>query len=287
MSVTRTRATRSIFGLVAASVIALTATAAFADDPPRPWLAQPQTTAPAPVAAPEPTSVPWRSSLLIGVSAALGAAAVWVRSRKGGLAKLTSSRELRVISTVRVGPKGHLVLAGIGDRAILLGVTDSSVRRIAWLPADSITAGATDGALAGEAPRATTDSSAAGANGGAGASTAMVRAGTVGGSVLESRLAPSRQSALRASTAGKGAFADILRKIGGRHVDAPPSGKDTSAAAALAELRRDSVQWSKGAAAAAAPTSTATSPAPHRADGGDLEQQAAGILKRRSRGRRA
>jgi len=264
------RRERSVYGLVAASVIALTAGTAFADDPPRPWLAQPQTAAPAPAAAPEPAPLPWRSSLLVGVSAALGAAAVWVRSRKGELAKLTSSRELRVISTVRVGPKGHLVLAGIGDRAILLGVTDNSVRRIAWLPADSVAGNATDAALTSDAAQAQAD-----------ASTAMVRAGTVGGSLLESGLAPSRQSASRASSAGKGGFADILRKIGGRHVDAP-AGKEMSAAATLAELRRDSVQWSKGAAAAAA------TPAPsiaQRSDGAELEQQAAGILKRRSRKR--
>ena len=60
---------------------------------------------------------------------------------------------------------------------------------------------------------------------------------------------------------------------------------------ALAELRRDSVQWSqKATTAAASPRSTAGSaPArgavPPEHDGHELEQQAAGILKRRSRRR--
>lgn len=283
MSGARTRrAARGIYGLVAASVIALTAGTALADDPPRTWLAQPQNAAPAAAAAPQPSPVPWRASLLIAVSAALGGAAVWVRSRKGGLAKLTSSRELRVISTVRVGPKGHLVLAGIGDRALLLGVTDNSVRRIAWLPADSIAAGATGTTLEGQG--APTEGAQRAAEG---ASTAMVRASAIMGSVPESGRAPARQSAARASSVGKGAFADILRKMGGRHVDAPPTSKDMSAAATLAELRSDSVQWSKGAAGAAATAApvTAVTSKSESDHGGELEQQAAGILKRRSRRR--
>jgi flagellar biogenesis protein FliO len=273
MSSARARRTaRSVYGLVAASVIALTAGTALADDPPRQWLAQPPSTAPAPAAAPEPSPVPWRASLMIGISAALGAAAVWVRSRKGGLAKVTSSRELRVISSVRVGPKGHLVLAGIGDRAILLGVTDNSVRRIAWLPAESLAAG-TDATRTAGAPLAED------------ASTAMILGSAVGG-VKESGPAPARQSASRASSAGKGAFADILRKIGGRHVDAAPaSDTDKSPAATLAELRRDTVQWSKNAVGAAASSTTVASAAHGPDGGGELEQQAAGILKRRSRRR--
>ncbi len=262
------RAARAASALLAASVIALTATNALADDPARPWLAQvPNAPAPAP-AAPEPSRVPWRSSLMIGVSAALGAAAVWVRSRKRGLAQLTASRELRVISSVRVGPKGHLVLAGIGDRALLLGVTDNSVRRIAWLPAESIATGALDATAAD------------------GANTAMVPAGATNANALESGSAPAAPMAYRPSSAGKGAFAEILRKVGRRQVDAPPArAMDTSPAATLAEMRRDSVQWSKGAAGAAASAPTGGTINQPEGGAGELEQQAAGILKRRARRR--
>jgi flagellar biogenesis protein FliO len=222
--------------------------------------------APAAVATGEPTRIPWRASLLIGVSAAVGAAAVWVRSRKGGLAKLTSSRELRVISSVRVGPKGHLVLAGIGDRALLLGVTDSAVRRIAWLPADQIVAGlnAVDALRPAD-----------------GAGAAMVSANAPGGGVTESGAASAIHPSSRAS-ARKGPFADILHRLGGRHVDAPPAGAESaSAASTLAELRRDTVQWSNTAVGAAGSTFAANK----TEDGAELEQQAAGILKRRSRRR--
>lgn len=250
------RAMRAVLGAMAAIAMTLTALTARADDPPPPWLAQPPA-APAPAASPEPGRLPWRVSLMVVASAALGAAAVWVRSRKGGLAKLTSSRELRVISSVRVGPKGHLVLAGIGDRALLLGVTDNSVRRIAWLPAEAIAAPSTEAPAAEGAP----SPFAAALN------------------ARESGPAPTKTSAAHA----KGGFADILRKLGGRPVDAAP-GEDTSPAAALAALRRDSVQWSQNAGAAARPAAPLLGAKPDSSTA-DLEQQAAGILKRRSRKR--
>jgi flagellar biogenesis protein FliO len=203
---------------------------------------------------------------MIGVSAALGGAAVWARSRRGGLAKLTSSRELRVISTVRVGPKGHLVLAGIGDRALLLGVTDNSVRRIAWLPAEQIVSGAIDAAQ--------------------GASMAMVPASAPYASLTESGPAPAGHEPSRSTAGSKSAFAEIFRKLGGRHVDgSPSSAPDISPAATLAELRRDTVQWSNkvGGAERSAPLLAGTTRS--ESGGADLEQQAAGILKRRSRKR--
>jgi flagellar biogenesis protein FliO len=274
-----------VVGFVAAGVIALTVSAARADDPPqRPWLAPAPSAAPAAPAAPAAQSTPisWRSSLLIAVSAALGGAAVWVRSRKGSgaLAKLTSSRELRVISSVRVGPKGHLVLAGIGDRALLLGVTDSAVRRIAWLPADQIANNAA--VIPADALR----EAPAIPEGARTRNTALVTTGV--GSVLESAHTPA-DPAVHAPH--KGAFADILRRLGGRQVDAPPAeSQEKSPAATLAELRRDSVQWSQGATNAASASSprnatAARGAAPAEHDGHELEQQAAGILKHRSRRR--
>jgi flagellar biogenesis protein FliO len=281
MTPRRTRHLRQYaLGFAAVSVIALTMSTARADDPPRPWLAQPPATpAAAPAPAPAPL-LPWRASLLVGVSAALGAAAVWVRSRKGGLAKLTSSRELRVISSVRVGPKGHLVLAGIGDRAILLGVTDSSVRRIAWMPADQIAA-PLSASTSTDVPRVEQ-----------GANASSIGDGATRAAVSVSGRAPARLSTSGAPS--KGAFAEILRKLGGRHVDAPPAVEDLSPAATLAEMRRDTVQWSQRATnVVEAPRAVSVAEAPRAVGGtgtasdGDphLEQQAAGILKHRSRRR--
>jgi flagellar biogenesis protein FliO len=102
-----------------------------AQDPPRPWLATPPQAKP--VALAEPTRSPWRSALLLLVVAALGGAAIYAKRSKRVAGKFPQSARLRVMSSVRVGPKGFLVLAGIGERTLLLGVTDDSVRRIAWM----------------------------------------------------------------------------------------------------------------------------------------------------------
>lgn len=272
--------------LLLASVVTLTAGAALADDPnARPWLAQTQGAAPAPAAAPEPSSrLSWRASLLVLVSAGLGGAAVWARGRKGKMGLLTSSRDLRVISSVRVGAKGHLVLAGVGDRAILLGVTDESVRRLAWLPADQLTT---------VVPAETADSQVT--------------------TTAASPTAPRANAALRGAKTSddgahlipmhKGGFAEILRKLGNRPVDAPPSddGNAATAALAIADMRGEDVEWSRGASSVRGTPKNAvnggatsraheSSPPPrgakrHEGGAGDMEQQAAGILKRRSRSR--
>ncbi len=97
----------------------------------RSWLAQ--TPQAKPVAPAEPAHSPWRSALLLLVVAAIGGAAIYARRSKRIAGKFPETARLRVMSSVRVGPKGFLVLAGIGERTLLLGVTDDSVRRIAWM----------------------------------------------------------------------------------------------------------------------------------------------------------
>jgi flagellar biogenesis protein FliO len=74
--------------------------------------------------------------MLVLAVAALGGGAVYVRRSKLAVGNVTAGNRLRVMSSVRVGPKGYLVLAGVGERAILLGVTDDSVRRIAWMDSE-------------------------------------------------------------------------------------------------------------------------------------------------------
>lgn len=253
--------------LALAIVIVLTVRGASADDPARPWLAPPGTAAPAPPGAPGQSPIPWRASLMIAVSAALGGAAVWVRSKKSGLSKLSSSRELRVISSVRVGPKGHLVMAGVGDRTLLLGVTEGSVRRIAWLPAEHPTApaqGAAEGALA----QAT---------------------GTLPNAQVVSGSNPTGEHISGRPSLHRGTFADILRKLGARAVDEAPREREAAASPAvvLAELRRDNFEWSNaGASAGAASLALRGAKKEEQPSSpSELDQQAAGILKRRARSR--
>lgn len=44
-----------------------------------------------------------------------------------------SSNELQVLTSTRIGPKSQLVIAQVDGRRILLGVTDGSIQRLAWL----------------------------------------------------------------------------------------------------------------------------------------------------------
>lgn len=44
-----------------------------------------------------------------------------------------TSNELQVLTSTRIGPKSQLVIAQVDGRRILLGVTDGSIQRLAWL----------------------------------------------------------------------------------------------------------------------------------------------------------
>jgi flagellar biogenesis protein FliO len=56
-----------------------------------------------------------------------------VRKRRlqGGIAVLAI--KLEVLASTRISPKAHAVVASVGGRVMLLGVTDHSVRRLAWI----------------------------------------------------------------------------------------------------------------------------------------------------------
>jgi flagellar biogenesis protein FliO len=98
--------------------------------PNRPWLAQPSGKA---VVAGESRGVPWMSIvLLIGIAAA-GAFAWRHRNRFRSYGDRKPNARLSVLASVRVGSHAQLVLTQVGDRNLLLGVTDNSVRRIAWI----------------------------------------------------------------------------------------------------------------------------------------------------------
>jgi flagellar biogenesis protein FliO len=96
----------------------------------RPWLASPTSK---PVATGETPEIPWKSAVLLVGVAVLAIFAWRSRNRFRGLAEGKAGARLSVVGSVRVGPKAHLVLAHVGDRSLLLGVTEDSVRRIAWI----------------------------------------------------------------------------------------------------------------------------------------------------------
>jgi len=133
-------------GILAALAIALTAPVARADEPTSeptsapaapapassaiPWLAQPS-----PVAtftAPESRSS-GRTLWLVLPALALGGAAIYMRLAKRRGAGPATSRKLEVLDTARVGPKAQVVMVSVGGRQLLLGVTEQSVQRLAWV----------------------------------------------------------------------------------------------------------------------------------------------------------
>jgi flagellar biogenesis protein FliO len=54
----------------------------------------------------------------------------WQRRRTVRAARLS---QIQVVSASRVGPKAQLVIASVGKRLLLLGVTDSQVTKLEWL----------------------------------------------------------------------------------------------------------------------------------------------------------
>lgn len=65
--------------------------------------------------------------------AGVGVGALLVRRRRlsGGVA--APAIKLEVLASTRIGPKAHAVVASVGGRVMLLGVTDQSVRRLSWI----------------------------------------------------------------------------------------------------------------------------------------------------------
>ena len=124
-------------GILALAVCALSPARALADAPPdpdsapKPWLAQ--RAAPAPELAPSKGPVVVRSLAATALLAGLAAAALLLRKRRSPIAALASDFRVDVLGTTRIGPKAHAVVAAVTGRVLLLGVTDGSVERLAWL----------------------------------------------------------------------------------------------------------------------------------------------------------
>jgi flagellar biogenesis protein FliO len=122
--------------IVALTVIALTGRSAAAKEngEPRPWLAQ---SAPAAaVAGQEDGPSPWRIGGIALLLVGLAAAAVLAKRHQRRASGVHHVPNLAVVGTVRLGGKSQLVLASVAGRLVLLGVTESNVRKLAWIEGD-------------------------------------------------------------------------------------------------------------------------------------------------------
>lgn len=101
---------------------------------PAPWLAK----RPAPKPAATGTSAMPSTGRLLGVllvMASLGGAVLYLKRRGRGDAKRAAvpQQRLTVLSSTRIGPKAHAVVISVAGRQMLLGVTDASVKRLAFI----------------------------------------------------------------------------------------------------------------------------------------------------------
>ncbi len=78
------------------------------------------------------TGMGWRTALLILFLVALGGGALYLRTHRPASVK-KRIKHLEIVDTASVGPKAQAVVARVGGRLLLLGVTESNVQRLAWL----------------------------------------------------------------------------------------------------------------------------------------------------------
>jgi flagellar biogenesis protein FliO len=76
---------------------------------------------------------PLRVGAMLVLVAALGGGAYYARRRRKTAPVATASEKLRVLGSTRVGPKAFAVVAEVGGKRLLLGVTDQAVNTLAWL----------------------------------------------------------------------------------------------------------------------------------------------------------
>jgi flagellar biogenesis protein FliO len=92
------------------------------------WLAQ----NPPVESAPASTLPVGRMLMLLAVTAGLAGGAWYLRKRKLGVTAATGQRRLQVLDSARIGPKAQLVVVSVNGKTMLLGVTETNIRRLAW-----------------------------------------------------------------------------------------------------------------------------------------------------------
>jgi flagellar biogenesis protein FliO len=71
---------------------------------------------------------------LVLVLGTLAVAALYLKKRnRGEVKRLAAPKRLSVLSSTRIGPKAHAVVISVNGRQMLLGVTDASVERLAFV----------------------------------------------------------------------------------------------------------------------------------------------------------
>ena len=96
-------------------------------------------------------------ALFVAVSALAGAA-LYMRKRRGAKTPVVDASTIHVVASTRLGPKASMVVATVGGRTLLLGVTETNVRKLAWLDepaaaaADADPDAETDSGFEDEAP---------------------------------------------------------------------------------------------------------------------------------------
>jgi flagellar biogenesis protein FliO len=86
----------------------------------------------------------WRSLLLVVLVGGLGGGALYMKKRGQAPKAVQLPANLRVVASTRLTAKAQAIVAQVGGRTILLGVTDTSVRRLAWLDESPALATETD-----------------------------------------------------------------------------------------------------------------------------------------------
>jgi flagellar biogenesis protein FliO len=129
------------FALLLGACLALCATGARAGEAPDAapqsptWLAPKSTAKPPQAVAAAPHMSLGRSLIALVSVSILGGTALYLRSKKNRAPK-TRLAQLRVVGATKLGGRAQLILAEVNGRQILLGVTDASVRKLAWLDSD-------------------------------------------------------------------------------------------------------------------------------------------------------
>src|SRR6478752_4123499 len=181
------------------------------------WLAK----RPAPKAVATGTSAIPSTGRLFGlllVMGSLGGAALYLKRRgRAASGRPAVPQRLAVLSSTRIGPKAHAVVISVAGRQMLLGVTDSSVKRLAFI--DEIE----------EEERERDRDPILGRD--VAARRAASQAATRAAAIAVRTVTPE--------PAKPGSFADMLKTAFGKRAPAPPA--DSDAASILAAETQDSV----------------------------------------------
>ena len=134
--------------LIAALAVAVLPSPAFAQaadapdasDAPRAWLSQ---RGQAPLGNDRAGGSPSGARALLGLvamAALAGGVMFWRKKRDRAVKTEQAGLMLEVLASTRLGPKAQAVVARGGKKVVLLGVTEHSVQKLAWLDGRKLTA---------------------------------------------------------------------------------------------------------------------------------------------------